>query len=143
MRRDLQDLICGAVAYGLDAFLESSGRQNYQQPTGLIGYVPPTMPGSPRNGNAGTDWSVEYPIVDQNPISTGEHHEMLLFMAMKMHWRTATGSRKGFNNRICPICICAGKAHCNTFASSPFIPGPLICLHFPDRQAKMMFCRSR
>ena len=53
MRRDLQDLICGAVAYGLDAFLESSGRQNYQQPTGLIGYVPPTMPDSPRNGNAG------------------------------------------------------------------------------------------
>jgi hypothetical protein len=71
MRRDLQDLIRGAVAYGLDAFLEASRRQNYQKTTSLIGYVPPTMPGSPWNGNAGTDRSVEHLIFDQDPISTG------------------------------------------------------------------------
>ncbi len=44
MGRDLQHLIRGAVAYGLDAFLEASGRQNYQKTASLIGYVPPAMP---------------------------------------------------------------------------------------------------
>src|SRR5258708_4538133 len=75
-----------------------------------------------RGTNAGTDRSVKHLIFDQDPISTGEHHEMLLFIAVKVHWRAATGSCNGFNNRICPICICAGKPHCNTFTSSPFIP---------------------
>jgi len=67
------------------------------------------------DGNAGADRSVEHLIFGQDPISTGEHHEMLLFIAVKMHWRAATGRCNGFNNRIRPICICAGKPHCNTF----------------------------
>ena len=53
MCRDLQDLIRGVVAYGLDALLEGPWRQNHQETTGLIRYVPPTMLGSPWNGNAG------------------------------------------------------------------------------------------
>jgi len=44
------------------------------------------------DGNAGADRSVEHLIFGQDPISTGEHHEMLLFIAVKMHWRAATGS---------------------------------------------------
>jgi hypothetical protein len=44
---------------------------------------------------------------------------MLLFIAVKVHWRAATGSCNGFNNRICPICIGAGKPHCNSFTGSP------------------------
>jgi hypothetical protein len=92
MRRDLQDLVRGAVAYGLDAFLEASRRQNYQNTTNLIGYVPPTMPGSPWNRNAGTGRGFEHRISDLNPISTSEHHEMLLFIAVKVHWRAAARS---------------------------------------------------
>jgi hypothetical protein len=61
------------------------------------------MPGSPWNGNAGTDRSVEHLIFDRDPISTGEHHEMLLFIAVKVQWQAATGSCNGFNNRICDI----------------------------------------
>jgi hypothetical protein len=49
--------------------------------------------------------------------------EMLLLMAVKVHWRAATGSGHGFDNRLCPICIGAGKAHCNPFTGSPFVPG--------------------
>ena len=37
---------------GLDALLEGPWRQNHQETTGLIRYVPPTMLGSPWNGNA-------------------------------------------------------------------------------------------
>ena len=84
------------------------------------------MPGSPWNGNAGTDGNVEHLILDQDPISTGEHHEMLLFIAVKVHWRAATGSCNGFNNRICPICIGAGKPYCNSFTGTPFIPRSVI-----------------
>ena len=65
--------------------------------------APPTMPGSPWNGNAGTDRSVEHLIFDRDPIGTGEHHEMLLFIAVKVQWQAATGSCNGFNNRICDI----------------------------------------
>ena len=135
MRSDLQDLVRGAVAYGLDAFLEASRRQNYQNTTNLIGYVPPTMPGSPWNRNAGTGRGFEHRISDLNPISTSEHHEMLLFIAVKVHWRATTGSRNGFNNRICAICFCAGKPHSNTFPSSPFIPGTLVgCISEAGKQ---------
>src|SRR5258705_3120893 len=35
---------------GLDALLEGPWRQNHQETTGLIRYVPPTMLGSPWNG---------------------------------------------------------------------------------------------
>ena len=66
-------------------FLETSRRQNYQETTSLVGYVPPTMPGSPWNGNAAADGNVEHLIFDQDPINTGEHHEMLLFIAVKVH----------------------------------------------------------
>ena len=30
------------------------------------------------------------------------------------------------NNRICPICVGAGKPHCNSFTGSPFIPRSVI-----------------
>jgi hypothetical protein len=53
MCRDLQDLIRGVVAYGLDAPLEGPWRQKHQDTTGLIRYVPPTMLGFPWNGNTG------------------------------------------------------------------------------------------
>jgi len=82
VRRDLQDLIRRAIAHGLEAFIEASRCQNYQKTTGLIGNVAPTMPGSPWNGNAGTHRSVEHLIFEQDPISAGEHHEMLRFIAV-------------------------------------------------------------
>src|SRR5260221_3001915 len=109
MGRDLQHLIRGAVAYGLDAFLEASGRQNYQKTASLIGYVPPAMPGSLWNGNAGTGRGVEHLIFDQDAISACKHHEMLLFVAVEVHWRSATGHYNGFNNRICPTCMFAAE----------------------------------
>lgn len=38
-------------------------------------------------GNAGTERSVEHLVFDQDPISTDEHHEMLFFIAVKVHWQ--------------------------------------------------------
>src|SRR5258708_21961204 len=65
MCRDLEDLIRGIVAYGMDALLGASRRQNHQETTGLIRYVPPTILGSFWNGNAGIDRCVEHLIFDQ------------------------------------------------------------------------------
>ena len=92
MRSDLQDLVRGAVAYGLDAFLEASRRQNYQNTTNLIGYVPPTMPGSPWNRNAGTGRGLRTPYFRSESDKYSEHHEILLFIAVKVHWRAAARS---------------------------------------------------
>src|SRR5258705_12281982 len=137
MCHDLQDLIRGIVAYSLDALLGASRRQNHKRrlvsldmfrqlywaPFGTLTLVP-------------TGASNTLPSI-RDPISPGEHYEMLLFIAVKAHWRAATGSDNGSNNRLGPIRVCSGKPHCYTFTGSSFVQGPYQ-LYFPDRQANMM-----
>src|SRR5262245_52247345 len=94
--------------------------------TSLMGYVPPAMSRSPWNGNTGTDRGVEHLIFDEDPISTGQHHEMFLLIAVNVHWRATPRRCHGFNDRIGTIGICAGKPYCDTFTRRPFIPRALI-----------------
>jgi hypothetical protein len=102
--------------------LKPAWGEDYEKAAGFAGEIAPAMAGSLWNGDASARRYIKHLILECDAVQAGDDDEVLFFVAMKMHWRSAAWFSERLYDRIGTIRLKARNPHCNTLASSSFIP---------------------